>query len=182
MGEIISRGPTLITERASWVKGSLFPLELLAPTAVGVSLYRIIPGGLLGVLIVGIGSGIFAGVETLAAFAVGLALAVVWGTTLALALAATGVYLRDAILAAPILTLGAIFVSPLYIPQDSGGLTGVLLNLNPLTISMNLVLYGLGWISDNPGHFIFGVVAAALSLAASAHAFRRLSTNFADYI
>src|SRR5664279_5669618 len=44
MGEIAGRGPTLVAERPGWVKGSLFPLELLAPTAVGVALYRIIPG------------------------------------------------------------------------------------------------------------------------------------------
>ena len=49
MGEIVGRGPTLVAERPGWVKGSLFPLELLATTAVGVALYRIIPGGLLGI-------------------------------------------------------------------------------------------------------------------------------------
>jgi ABC-type polysaccharide/polyol phosphate export permease len=182
MGEIISRGPTLIAERAAWVKGSLFPLELLAPTAVGVALYRIIPGGLLGVAIVAVGAGVLGGLETLAGFAVGLLLSIVWGTTLALALAAVGVYLRDAILAAPILTLGVIFASPLYIPADSGGLLAVVLNLNPLTVPMNLVLHGLGWVSTNPVYFGIGLASAFVGLWIAAFAFRRLSANFADYI
>jgi len=182
MGEIISRGPMLVAERAAWVKGSLFPLELLAPTAVGVALYRIIPGGLLGVGAVAVGAGIPSGVQTVAAFGVGLLLAVVWATTLSLALAAIGVYLRDAILAAPILTLGSIFVSPLYVPEDSDGLLGIALNLNPLTVPIDLVLHGLGWIPDHPVHFAIGVAAALAALWAAAQAFRRMSKNFADYI
>lgn len=182
MGEIISRGPTLIAERAAWVKGSLFPLELLAPTAVGVALYRIVPGGLLGIAVVGVGAGLGAGVEVLVGFAVGLLLAIVWGTTLALALAAIGVYLRDAILAAPILTLGVIFASPLYIPANSTGLLALILNLNPLTVPMNLVLHGPGWIGTNPVHFAIGLAGAFVALWIAATAFRRYSANFADYI
>src|SRR5664280_2028514 len=142
LGEIVGRGPTLVTERAGWVKGSLFPLELLAPAAVGVALYRIIPGGLLGVGAVAIGDGGAAGLATLTGFTVGLLLAIVWGTTLGLALAALGVYLRDAILAAPVITMALIFISPLYIDPESGGLLGILLKLNPLTIPMDLILYG----------------------------------------
>jgi ABC-type polysaccharide/polyol phosphate export permease len=149
---------------------------------VGVSLYRIIPGGLLGIVAVAIGDGGVAALQTLAAFAVGLVLAIIWGTTLALALAATGVYLRDAILAAPILSLGAIFVSPLYVPDDSGILAAVLVNLNPLTIPMKLVLNGLSWISQHELEFALGVAVALLVLWAAAHAFRRLGKNFADYI
>jgi lipopolysaccharide transport system permease protein len=182
LGEIISRGPTLIAERAAWVKGSLFPLELLAPTAVGVALYRVVPGGLLGVAAVAIGSGVGAGAQTLIAFAVALALAIVWGTTLALGLAAVGVYLRDAILAAPIMTLGAIFVSPLYVADDGSGLLSIALNLNPLTIPMNLVLHGLDWIELNPTRFGIGLVTALVAMAVAARLFRRLSSNFADYI
>jgi ABC-type polysaccharide/polyol phosphate export permease len=182
MGEIIGRGPTLITERATWVKGSLFPLELLPPTAVGVALYRIIPGGLLGVAAVAIGTGVGAAAQTLAAFAVGLVITVIWGTTLALALAAIGVYVRDAILAAPILTLAAIFVSPLYVADDSGALAWMALNLNPLTIPIHLVLHGLGWIGEHQIHFLAGVAAALAALGIAAHAFRRLSSKFADYI
>src|SRR5664280_816630 len=142
IGEIAGRGPTLVAERPGWVKGSLFPLELLAPTAVGVALYRIIPGGLLGVGAVAIGDGAAPGLSTLTAFTVGLLLAIVWGTALGLALAALGVYLRDAILAAPVITMALIFISPLYIDPESGGLLGILLKLNPLTIPMDLILYG----------------------------------------
>lgn len=182
MGEIISRGPTLVAERAAWVKGSLFPLELLAPTAVGVSLYRIIPGGLLGVAAVTVSGGLAPGFTVLLAFLVGLAIAVVWATTLALALAAIGVYLRDAILAAPILTLGAIFVSPLYVSPSAGGLASLAVNLNPLTLPMNLVLSGLQWIPDNPVAFALGITAALVSLWLAATAFRRLSANFSDYV
>jgi len=182
MGEIVGRGPSLVAERAGWVKGSLFPLELLAPTAVGVALYRIIPGGLLGVGAVAIGDGIAAGFATLVAFVVGLLLAIIWGTTLGLGFAALGVYLRDAILAAPVITLGMIFVSPLYVDPQQGGLLGPALNLNPLTVSMDLVLYGMRWIPDHPVHFLVGVVASFVALWLTAFAFRRMSANFADYI
>jgi ABC-type polysaccharide/polyol phosphate export permease len=182
LGEVITRGPVLIAERTAWVKGSLFPLELLAPTAVGVALYRIIPGGLLGIVAILVGSGPAAALQTLVAFAAGLTIAIVWATTLALALAAIGVYLRDAILAAPILTLGAIFVSPLYISDESGLLATVLLALNPLTIPINLVLHGLGWIPAHPQHFVLGISLAFVALWAAARTFRRLSANFADYI
>ena len=182
MGEIVGRGPALVGERPGWVKGSLFPLELLAPTAVGVALYRIIPGGLLGVGAVAIGDGAAAGLATLTAFAVGLLLAIVWGTTLGLALAALGVYLRDAILAAPVITLAMIFVSPLYIDPARGGPLGLALKLNPLTISMDLVLYGMRWLPAHPVHAAAGLVLSFLALWAAAIVFRRASANFADYI
>ena len=182
MGEIVGRSPMLVAERTGWVKGSLFPLELLAPTAVGVALYRIIPGGLLGVGAVAIGDGIGPGIGTLLAFVLGLLLAILWGTTLALGFAALGVYLRDAALAAPILTLGMIFVSPLYVPAGTGGLLGLAVNLNPLTVSMNLVLFGIAWIPGHPIHFLLGVASAILALWVAATAFRRMSSNFADYV
>lgn len=182
MGEIVSRGPSLVAERAAWVKGSLFPLELLAPTAVGVALYRIIPGGLIGVGAVAIGDGAAAGLATLIAFAVGLLLAIIWGTMLGLAFSALGIYLRDAILAAPIITLGMIFVSPLYVDPGSEGILGLALKLNPLTVSMDLVLYGMGWISDHPAHFVVGLLLSVAALWAAALGFRRLSANFADYV
>lgn len=182
MGEIVSRGPTLIAERAGWVKGSLFPLELLAPTAVGVALYRIIPGGLIGVAAVALGAGVAAGLATLAAFLLGLLLAIIWGTTLGLGLAALGVYLRDAILAAPIITLGMIFISPLYIDPSTEGILGLAVKLNPLTVSMDLVLYGMNWIPDHSVHFSVGVVSSFVALWLAADLFRRLSPNFSDYL
>lgn len=181
MGEIVGRGPSLVTERPGWVKGSLFPLELLAPTAVGVALYRIIPGGLLGVAAVMLGEGLQSGATTLGAFALGLLLAIVWGTTLALAFAALGVYLRDAILAAPVITLGLIFGSPLYV-GDQGGFLGLIVKLNPLTVSMNLVLFGLQWIADHALYFTAEVALSFVALWVAAFAFRRMSSNFADYI
>jgi ABC-type polysaccharide/polyol phosphate export permease len=182
MGEIVGRGPTLVAERPGWVKGSLFPLELLAPTAVGVALYRIIPGGLLGVGAVLVGDGAAAGLATLMAFAVGLLLAIIWGTTLGLAFAALGVYLRDAILAAPVITLAMIFVSPLYVDPASGGLLGLMIKLNPLTISMDLIIYGMHWIPDHPVHAAVGLVSSFVALWVAAIVFRRTSANFADYI
>jgi ABC-type polysaccharide/polyol phosphate export permease len=182
MGEIVGRGPTLIAERAAWVKGSLFPLELLAPTAVGVALYRIIPGGLIGVVAVALGSGPLVGLETMIAFGFGLVLAIIWGTTLALAFAALGVYLRDAILAAPIITLGLIFVSPLYIDPEAGGILGLAVRANPLSVSMSLVLSGLGWIPGHVTYFAIGVVGSFVALWLAADLFRRLSANFADYV
>ena len=182
MGEIVGRGPSLVTERPGWVKGSLFPLELLAPTAVGVALYRIVPGGVLGVAAIAIGDGGMAGLVTLGAFVAGLLLAIIWGTTLALAFAALGVYLRDAILAAPVITLGLIFGSPLYLDAQQGGLLGLIVRLNPLTVSMNLVLYGPRWIADNPLYFFGEVALSFVALWVAALAFRRMSANFADYI
>lgn len=182
MGEIVGRGPTLVTERPAWVKGSLFPLELLAPTAVGVALYRIVPGGLLGIGAVAIGDSPVVAIGTLAAFAVALSLAVIWGTTLALAFGALGVYLRDAALAAPIITLGVIFVSPLYVDPQTGGLLGLAVQLNPLTVPMNLVLNGLGWISSHPTEFLVPALLSLVALWVAALGFRRMSANFADYI
>ena len=182
MGEIVGRGPTLVAERPGWVKGSLFPLELLAPTAVGVALYRIIPGGLLGVGAVALGDGAAAGFATLAAFALGLLLAIIWGTALGLGFAALGVYLRDAILAAPVITLAMIFVSPLYVDPESGGLLGFALKLNPLTVSMDLIIYGLHWIPEHPVHFVVVVASSFLAMWVTAIVFRRASANFADYI
>jgi ABC-type polysaccharide/polyol phosphate export permease len=182
MGEIVSRGPSLVSERPGWVKGSLFPLELLAPTTVGVALYRIIPGGLLGVGAVVLGDGAVAGFTALAAFVVGLLLAIVWGTTLALGFAALGVYLRDAILAAPILTLALIFISPLYLDPQAGGLIGFLVTLNPLSVSMSLVLDGFSWIGDHPMHTTTSIAASLAALWLAAHVFRRLAPNFADYV
>ena len=182
LGEIATKGPTLVSERAPWVKGSLFPLELLAPMAVGVSLYRIVPGGLLGIGAVAIGSGFLNGIETLAAFAAGLALAVVWGTALGLVLSALGVYLRDAALAAPVITMGLTFVSPLYIDQNTHGLLGLVRDINPLTASMDLVLYGFRWIGDHPLHAAVGLAAPIVALWLAAAVFRRSSAEFADYV
>jgi lipopolysaccharide transport system permease protein len=182
MGEIVGRGPSLVTERPGWVKGSLFPLELLAPTAVGVALYRIIPGGLLGIAAIAIGEGATAGLVTFAAFGVGLVLAIIWGTTLALGFAAIGVYLRDAVLAAPVITLGLIFGSPLYVDTLQGGPLGLLVRLNPLTVPMNLVLFGPQWIGDNGTYFVAALVVSFLALWVAALTFRRMSANFADYI
>lgn len=182
MGEIVSRGPSLVAERPAWVKGSLFPLELLAPTAVGVALYRIVPGGLIGVAAVTVGDGVGAGISTLIAFSIGLVLAIVWGTTLALGLAALGVYLRDAILAAPIITLAMIFISPLYVGAESGGILGLALGLNPLTTSMNLVLQGIGWIPEHTVSFVAATLGSLLALWLAAQLFRRLSANFSDFV
>jgi lipopolysaccharide transport system permease protein len=182
MGEIVSRGPSLVAERPAWVKGSLFPLELLAPTAVGVALYRIIPGGLIGIIAVTIGDGVGAGFATLMAFAVGLAMAIVWGTTLALGFAALGVYLRDAILAAPIITLAMIFISPLYINEGGGGLLAFAVALNPLTASMEIVLSGLGWMPANGAAFAAATIGSLAALWLAAQLFRRLSANFSDFV
>lgn len=182
MGEIVGRGPSLVSERVGWVKGSLFPLELLAPTAVGVSLYRIIPGGLLGIVCVAIGGSPVAGIEALIAFSVGLVLAIVWGTALALAFAALGVYLRDAILAAPVISMAVLFISPLYVAPEVAGLAGAIVKLNPLTVSMDLILYGLGWIPDHVVHAVVGLVAPVIALWAAAMVFRRASVTFADYV
>jgi ABC-type polysaccharide/polyol phosphate export permease len=182
MGEIVGRGPSLVSERVGWVKGSLFPLELLAPTAVGVSLYRVVPGGLLGVACVALGGSPVAGAEALIAFSVGLAVAVVWGTALGLAFAALGVYLRDAILAAPVITMAILFISPLYVAPEVGGLAGLLVKLNPLTVSMDIILYGLAWIPDHPVHAVVGLVAPFVALWAAAVVFRRASVTFADYV
>jgi lipopolysaccharide transport system permease protein len=182
MGEIVSRGPSLVAERPGWVKGSLFPLELLAPTAVGVALYRIIPGGLIGIAAVAIGDGIGSGLATLLAFVVGLAMAIVWGTTLALGFAALGVYLRDAILAAPIITLAMIFISPLYINARGGGLLAIAVALNPLTASMEIVLNGLGWVLANGTAFTVASIGSFAALWMAAQLFRRLSANFSDFV
>jgi ABC-type polysaccharide/polyol phosphate export permease len=182
MGEIVGRAPTLVTERPAWVKGSLFPLELLAPTAVGVSLYRVIPGGLLGIAVVALGDSLGSAASTLAAFGLALILAVIWATTLALIFAGVGVYLRDAALAAPIITLGVIFVSPLYIDPETGGLLGLALKLNPLTVSMDLVLNGLGWISSHQLHFAIATALSLVALWVAGLAFHRMSAVFADYI
>lgn len=182
MGEIVTRAPSLVSERPAWVKGSVFPLELLAPTAVGVALYRIVPGGLIGIGAVAIGDGPAAGVITLASFAVGLALALIWGTTLALGLAALGVYLRDAVLAAPIITLGIIFISPLYVDPEAGGLLAIPLALNPLTTSMNVVLHGLGWVSESGPAFAIAALGSLVALWLAAQLFRRLSTHFSDFV
>lgn len=182
MGEIVGRGPTLVTERAPWVKGSLFPLELLPPTAVGVSLYRIVPGGLLGVACVFLGEGVLGGSGTLAAFAVGLGLAILWGTALGLFFGALGVYLRDAMYAAPLITMGLTFVSPLYISDTAGGIVGFVRNLNPLTVSMDLILFDLRWIGDHPWHALYGFVAPFVGLWVAAWLFRRGSAAFADYV
>ena len=134
LGELVARGPTLVSERASWVKGSLFPLELFAPMAVGVSLYRMVPGGLLGVAAIMIGAGVLVGLGALVGFASGLGLAIIWGTALGLALSAIGVYLRDAVLAAQSSPMGLTFVSPLYVDQTTSGLLASLVTLNPLTV------------------------------------------------
>lgn len=182
MGEIVSRGPTLVAERPAWVKGSLFPLELLAPTAVGVALYRIIPGGLIGIAAVTIGDGLAAGATTLFAFGVGLAMAIVWGTTLALGFAALGVYLRDAILAAPVITLAVIFISPLYVDAAAGGLLGLAVGLNPLSVPMNVVLHGLDWIGANGSVFAIAAAGSLVALWLAAQLFRRLSPNFSDFV
>lgn len=182
MGEIVSRGPSLVVERPGWVKGSLFPLELLAPTAVGVSLYRIVPGGLMGIACVLIGGGFGEAGMALAAFALGLVLAILWGTALGLAFASVGVYLRDAILAAPIITMGLTFVSPLYVDPNADGLFGFARNLNPLTVSMDLVIYGLRWIGDHPLHALYGFVGPFIGLWVAAWLFRRVSPSFADYV
>jgi ABC-type polysaccharide/polyol phosphate export permease len=111
-----------------------------------------------------------------------LLLAIVWGTALGLAFAALGVYLRDAILAAPVITMALVFVSPLYVDPNSGGLFGIFLKLNPLTIPMDLILYGMGWISDHQVHAVVGVVSAFIALWVAAIVFRRTSPNFADYL
>ena len=182
MGEIVSRGPVLVSERPGWVKGSLFPLELLAPTAVGVALYRIVPGGLIGVAAVAVADGAVNGFETFAAFAVALILAVIWGATLALALAALGVYVRDAILGAPIITLALIFISPLYVEPATGSLLSFAVAFNPLNASMNIVLHGLGWIGLNPAAFLASVAASFGALWLAGLFFRRLSPNFSDYV
>jgi ABC-type polysaccharide/polyol phosphate export permease len=182
MGEIVGRGPTLVTERPGWVKGSLFPLELLAPMAVGVSLYRIVPGGLLGIACVFLGGGLTSGASTLAAFTLGLVLAILWGTALGLVFAAVGVYLRDAFYAAPLITMGFTFISPLYIGEGATGLAGFLRDLNPLSVSMELVLNGPRWIADHSVHSVVGFVAPFLALVLAAWLFRRLSPAFADYV
>lgn len=182
MGEIVTRGPTLVAELPGWVKGSLFPLELLPPQAVGVSLYRVVPGGLLGVACVLLGGGPVDAAATLAAFAVALLLAVVWATAIGLVMAAVGVYLRDMLYLAPIITLGLTFVSPLYVDPGADGWFGLARNVNPLTVSMNLVLQGLDWIAANPLHALYGFAGPFVALWAAAWFFRRASRLFADFV
>ena len=160
MGEIVGRGPMLVIERPGWVKGSLFPLELLSPMAVGVTLYRVVPGGALGVLCVLLGAGPAAAAGITATFVVGLVLAVMWATALALAFSAVGVYLRDAVFLAPIITLGLTFISPLYVDPKADGLMALGRDINPLTVSMHLILEGFGWLAAHPVHAVLGLLAA----------------------
>ena len=115
-------------------------------------------------------------------FAAMYVFAVVWSTALGLAMSAVGVYLRDMTYLAPIITLGLTFVSPLYVDPHADGLFGLARNMNPLTVSMDLVVYGLGWIGQHPVHGLYGFVGPFVGLWLAAWLFRRVSPSFADYV
>ena len=66
--------------------------------------------------------------------------------------------------------------------RAAAGLLGLVVRLNPLTVSMNLVLSGPNWIADNPVYFFGEVALSLVALWVAALTFRRMSSNFADYI
>jgi hypothetical protein len=78
--------------------------------------------------------------------------------------------------------MGLTFISPLYIGEGATGLAGFLRDLNPLSVSMELVLNGPRWIADHSVHSVVGFVAPFLALVLAAWLFRRLSPAFADYV
>jgi ABC-type polysaccharide/polyol phosphate export permease len=182
VGEIAARGPTLVTERPGWVKGSLFPLELFAPIAVGVALYRILAGGLVGLLCVLIGEGVAPALETLAMFALALILAMISGAAIGLMLATVGVYVRDAALAAPVISMYLTFVSPIFVASSASDILTVFVLLNPVTMPMSLVLFGPQWVTSYPVYAVLGVLTPIVALWLSAFVFRRTSASFADYV
>ncbi len=127
MGEIVGRGPTLVAERAWLGEGVALPARAAgAHRRWGRALPdhpgRPARGGRRGDR----RRHWRPAWPRSLAFTVGLLLAIVWGTALGLAFAALGVYLRDAILAAPVITMALIFVSPLYLNPEGGGLLGLL--------------------------------------------------------
>ncbi len=148
--EAVIRGPSLLLDHSAYVKKVLFPIEILAPIAVGGGLYSAALNSALLVLLV-----LLFGDVTWQILLFPLALLPIVFLALGCTwfLSALGVYFRDSRQIVSLLVTGLMFLSPIFypvaaVPQPYQGL----LLLNPLASAIEMAraaLFGgaIDWLS-----------------------------------
>jgi homopolymeric O-antigen transport system permease protein len=180
--ETVNRCTTVISENANYVKKVVFPLEMLPLVVLGSALFHATVS--LGILIVAnviVGNGLHA-TALLLPLVIGPVLLASAG--IGWALAAFGVYLRDASQVVGFLTALLMFLSPIFYPMTSfPARMRDWLFLNPLTLPVvqvrQIVIEAVlpSW-RELAISYAVGLVVAACGL----WLFERARTGFADVV
>jgi len=180
--ECLTRSPTLITEKANFVKKVIFPLETLSWVLVGGSIIHLfISAGILLLFVFIVHGGL---AFTTLLFPVVLAPLILLAIGLSWALAALSVFLQDirhvvGVLSSALLFLSPVFYSVSRLPEA----VQFIFYLNPLTFiieqSRNVLLQGVA--PDWGGLLIYYLIAMSI-LYAGFVIFQKLRRDFADVV
>jgi lipopolysaccharide transport system permease protein len=182
LSECLVRAPMLVVSNANLVKRVVFPLDLLAYTAIGSALFHMLVGfAILFVALVLIKLQISAAVLMLPLVLLPfllMTLGLVW------LLSASGVFVRDIGQAVPAITTILLFLSPVLFPATAmpEGLRWFMA-ANPLTIPVEQVRAAVIWGSRPDLHVLGLYTVVALAVALLGHAwFQRCRGAFADVL
>lgn len=181
VAEVATRATRLVQDNANLVKRVVFPVQWLA---LSLLLQVAVHSG-LQVLVLGLGVLVFGDGPRLSWLL--LPLAWLWLAllqyALALALAATGAYVRDLQHLVPLSMSGLLFLSPVFYPISAAPvvLQGVLW-LNPLTAPIELTR--AAWFGDSLPATLVATQAVGLVLlvVVARWLFARLRPGFADLV
>lgn len=180
--ECVNRAPGLIVSNVNYVKKVVFPLEVLAPVALGSALFHAAVSMLVLVGVVVFTRGEFHA-EALWAPILVVPIAI---TALGLAwfLASLGVFLRDVTQITVVFTIAMQFLSPVFyplsaLPEQYRGF----IQINPLTFAIEQTRGAVIW-GRSPDWSLYAVYLLAALAAACAGFwwFQRTRKGFADVL
>ena len=180
--EALARAPNLMREHKVFIKKVLFPVEILAPMAVGSAGVRLI----IGLAILLVANLVLLGLPPLTVILIPLLVLPLIVATAGIVwlLAAAGTYVRDLSQAVTVLAPVLMFASPVFYPLDAvpqPARTALL--FNPLSIPIEGLRAALvaGAITDwglIAAHAVLSLLLACLGY----HFFRRVRGGFADVL
>lgn len=180
--DVVSRAPMLILGNVNYVKKIVFPLEILAPVAVGAAGFQaLVNFAVLLIFVAVVRGGLPWTVVLLPVVLLPLVLVMLG---LAWLLAAVGTYVRDInqILGSVITAL--MFLSPIFFPRSSlPEWLQPVADFNPLTIPIeqvrNVMIFGL--VPDWPALALYALAAIAIAVLGFQF-FQKTRRGFADVL
>lgn len=181
-GEVVNRGPGLVLANPNYVKRVVFPLEVLAPVALGSALFHAaVSFAVLVLFMLTVLGGIPLTAVWLPIVLVPYCLLVVG---IGWALSSIGVYYRDIAQVSGTLVSALMFLSPIFYPLSSlPESVRPWVALNPITWPVETARAAMifGRSPDLMGYFLYSVVAVAVAVLGYQW-FQKTRHGFADVL
>lgn len=180
--ECVNRAPSLILQNVNYVKKVVFPLEILAPVALGSALFHAAASLVVLVCVIAVSGGVVHPQILLAPVLIApvalIALGVSWF------LASLGVFLRDVSQITAVLTTALLFLSPVFYPLSSmPGRFRPLIQLNPLTVAIEQMRGAVIWGASPDWRLYVPYLAIGMLVACAGFWwFQRTRRGFADVL